>query len=89
MLDPELVEDPDDHAADIVASAVGGGNRIEQKIKRALMIAGVQCRKRLAEVRDLIPRGLRYRLLEPDTRGQPLSSEAPRSEEHTSELQSL
>ena len=51
MLDPELVEDPDDDAADVVPRAVGRRQRAEQQIERALVVALVQRGEGLLEVR--------------------------------------
>ncbi len=42
MLDAELVEDPDDHAADVVAVAIAARKRVEQQVERPLRVARVE-----------------------------------------------
>src|SRR5215211_7796921 len=71
VVDPELVEDADHDAAQVVRGAVGGWERGEQCVEGRLAVAAVKRDEGLAQV------GL-ARLLEPDARGQALGGEVAR-----------
>ena len=65
MLGAELVEHAHDHAAQLVAAVlVGrGGDRVDQQLEPALLVAGVERGERVGELRVV---------LEPDPRGEAL-----------------
>src|SRR4051794_10514809 len=42
MFDSELVENPDDHAPNVVAAAVAGRNRVDEQLQAALDVIRVQ-----------------------------------------------
>jgi pimeloyl-ACP methyl ester carboxylesterase len=69
VLDPELVEDPDDDAADVVPRAVRGPDRVQQQIQCPLVISSVERLEGLAQI------GL-LSLLELDLRCEPFGGEA-------------
>src|SRR6516165_8307648 len=73
MLDAELVQDPNDHATDVVAGTVGRRQRVQEQIQRPLLVACIKCRERLAQVRLPARCGL---LLELDPRAEAVGGEA-------------
>jgi hypothetical protein len=69
VLDSQLLQNSDDYAANVVASSVGGGERRKQELQRPLLVALVEGRKGIAQVRF-------GPFLELDSRGQAIGSAA-------------
>jgi len=68
-VDPERVEHADHHSADVVARAVSLGQRLDQQVESASVIAGVEGGERVGEVWVA-------RALELDARRETLAGEA-------------
>ena len=75
-VDAELVENPDDHTADVVRAPSADGSASDQQVECALAIAGVERRERLAETAAAVPSAAA--LLEPDPGGEAVGGEARR-----------
>jgi pimeloyl-ACP methyl ester carboxylesterase len=78
MLDTQLVQYPNYHAADIIARSVGVRNSRKQQIESALVIAAVKRGKCLAEIGYARLGRVLGRPLKADPCGQPVGGEAAR-----------